>query len=194
MKEIIRVRGIPGSGKTYMCKLLDNITCIDLDDYMTQAYITLTNKKKPINKKNFSKEIEKLFAEVVEKNDIIVIVGITIILSPAMEKQITHKFTITMTNSELETAYKRVVMREIQKYKKLLEPSVQKSLEKLSSQELWETLNYKYAINAINIGEIDLATYKKMYKEELELDKKDGYYVGSQTRIVAAIKKIALEK
>lgn len=190
MKQIIHVRGIPGSGKTYICKMLKNVICVDMDDYMKQAYINLKTQKKQINQKNFSKEVEKLFELLFEKNGIIIIVGITIRLSPALEKKIDHRFVITMTNSELETAYKRLVMREIQKYKKLLEPAIQKKLEQLDSQELWESLNYEYAINAINIGEMNLAAYKKMYKEELQYDKEDGYYVGSQARIVAAIKKI----
>lgn len=190
MKQIIHVRGIPGAGKTYICKMLENVICVDMDDYMKQAYINLKNQKKAINQKNFGKEVENLFELLFEKDGVIIIVGITIRLSPALEKKINHKFVITMTNSELEIAYKRLVMREIQKYKVLLEPTVQKKLEKLNPQELWEILNYEYAINAINIGEINLATYKKIYKEELQHDKDDGYYVGSQARIVAAIKKI----
>ena len=46
MKRLISVRGIPGSGKTYIAKKLgDKVRCIDTDDIISQAYTDLARSR-----------------------------------------------------------------------------------------------------------------------------------------------------
>jgi adenylate kinase family enzyme len=120
---IIHIDGVQGSGKSYLCKKIKNIACIDTDDIMKEAYKIIENKQKTTKRnirtlQNLNKVKSKLVDEYIANNENIIFVGMTAhIPSP------TYKFFIKIT--DFTTVYKRLLTRELEKivtnYKKIKE-------------------------------------------------------------------------
>lgn len=181
MKQvIIQIKGVPGSGKSYICsKIPRDIKCFDTDYYITKAYKILRKKKTKITINNVPNLARKLLLKDIKGYPIVVIVGITFEVS-----NLTKKYFIKMSKKELDDAYRRTVIREIKKYNEITKPSVIKLIEKMNNNEISEYLRNMYHINAMDPVETSFDIYKKRYKNALAIEKKRGFIIKNQRDII----------
>jgi len=189
---LVSVRGVPGSGKTFLCSLLNDsrIECFDTDDYVAKAFQTLIKTHlfqralaKPgrevdslppkaqrrlfgLAKSMLQKDLDR------SKAKIKVVVGVTLLLN-------THRsFFIRLVN--LKEVFHRLIKREIQKAKDV-------PLDILSkSPQPGLLAHFVYGLGAVNL-DMSLANYRKMYKGALDFEKKRGAWVGTQQEIANQI-------
>ena len=199
---IINITGIQGSGKSYICRKLNKIPCIDTDKVLYdtfikllkdskkfQEYLTIPDKNDPENipekasnllfkqaKKNLQDEIKKA------NKPLIIVVGITI------EVKSNLKFFIRLNNKELEKTYRRVMMREADKIKDNYN-SVKKIINNENIHNIASILLFKYEVGAIN-QIFPFAGYKKMYQGIEKYEKKQKALVKTQSQIIKHIEKI----
>lgn len=196
---IISVRGIQGSGKSYLCKRLykSKIKCFDTDDYVSLAYEQLRKKKSfltalrtpHVSQFNMipdkaANQVFSLAKKLLEfdlkscRKPICVVVGITIKVDNPDKI-----FFIRMSDQVLKTAYKRTLSRELAK---LRSKRLQSDIKKLSAAEIGACLVFKYHVNALEIG-TPLAGYKQMYKSALQFECKQKAIIMTQAGIIRSI-------
>ena len=185
-KLLIQIKGIPGSGKSYICSQLPkNIKCLDTDDFVTSAYDELIKKKKKITFAEVTKVAYANISEIVKKHEYVCVVGILLNMFNAHKK-----YFIKLPENQLEEIYKRTVLREINKYKLITTPSVLNKIKSLKSNEISNFLSLKYHINAIEPVYMTFDEYKFMYKNALAFEQKNKVDIKTQKEIVEDIKKL----
>ena len=187
MEQIrIQVQGVPGSGKSFICSQLPKrIKCFDTDDYITMAYDILSRRKVKITYDNVSNLARRLLVSDIKKHPVVVVVGITFEVPNS-----TKKYFIKMSNKELAVAYKRTIIREINKYKKITKPSVIKHISQLDNDKISQYLSDKYHINAMEPVGTTFAIYKKRYRGALKSEKQRGFIIKTQKAIIDELQKI----
>ena len=110
---LISVRGIPGSGKTYLAKKLRGVRCIDTDDVISAAYGELARAQRSssvddvldLAQRNLDATFRKLGPGVT------VVVGVTLRVASA-----DSALFIKMSPRAMRAAYERTLRREVAKY------------------------------------------------------------------------------
>lgn len=177
MRFVAHIEGVQGSGKSYICSQLPKkLPCLDTDDYISDAYMELSNGGKSLTtQKAVWRLAQSWLDEDVEREKQVVVAGI--LLRP---KNITHRYYVTMNDHQLREAYCRLLKREIQKFKEV--PQLKCADAKVMDQRL----KYQYHLNAWSPGYG--ASFKK-YKAYYNSFKADcrGYKKLSQDEIVDSI-------
>lgn len=175
---IVHVRGISGSGKSYICSELQRcnaIKCVDTDDYLTHAYneLLINDDDKIIE------HATHLLNKDIEKHKILVVVGITLDVENA-----DSCYFIRIPKMDLPDVYRRTIDREILKYKNLTKSKNLKQIEGLNYNDISYFLRYKFHINAINPVDTTFSEYKNMYENALSYEQKKGTIIKSQKQII----------
>jgi len=179
---LIQIKGIPGSGKSYICSQLpETIKCFDTDDFITKAYDKLFDKNVT------EQEIRELAIDELNKSigkhKYVCVVGILF----NVEKP-TKKYFIELSDDQLESAYRRTILREIEKYKEITRQTITDNIKSLDVNKISDLLKYKYHINAINPSQTSFSEYKKIYNDASNFEKHNGFIIMSQTDIINDIK------
>lgn len=178
--KVIVIKGIPGSGKSYICKLLPkHISCLDTDDFVTLAYDQLIKQKIKFNDNDVFNLAIKLCKNEISKHKLVVLCGMLFNIP-----NVNSKYFIKMDDKQLEISYKRVILREIEKYKHISRPSIVNHIKTLSGNEISYYLSFKHHLNAIEPSETTFDNYKKMYYNALNFEKKNGFLIMTQQEIV----------
>ena len=201
MTYIVSIRGVQGSGKSFVCSQLNNknVECIDTDDVLTEAYDTMIGSNivksnlHKCNKKDtdiipdaianpiFKKGTQLLNKRIKESNAaLIIVVGIT------LSCKADRAFFITMDDATLKKAYRRTIKRELSKITKN-KNTLLKLVDKSPIDRIGVALTFQYHINALEIGTM-FANYKEMYKNALKHEKKLKATCASQSQTIRQIK------
>lgn len=195
---VIHVKGIPGSGKTWLGNSLkrEGIPVLDTDDIFTETYIKLSKTtafKAILNKKiKPGARPDKLLRKTVEesanawieaqRSNIVVVVGV--LFTPKFSEE-HYKYFIKLPPSTLEETYRRVMAREYKKIKDNM-ANIEQLIANAPVRMLAHSLRVMYHINAFEIaGTFD--DYIHWYKNALKYDKKNGYKAMEQMRILETI-------
>jgi dephospho-CoA kinase len=203
MTYIVSIRGVPGSGKSFICSQLKNknVECIDTDDVLTEAYDIMIgsnivksnlhkcNKKSPdtivwhraIANPILKKGTELLNKKIKESNAALIIV-VGIMLSCKADRV----FFVTMDEATLKKAYRRTMKRELSKITKN-KNTLLKLIDKSPIDRIGLDLTFQYHINALEIG-TTFPNYKEVYKHALKHEKKSKATCASQSQIIRQIK------
>jgi hypothetical protein len=189
------VVGISGSGKTHIMHQLaaHNIPSVDTDDLVTAAYSTLAGSagfNRAINKKTKpgtrpavlqmcvnegSNQLEKWLLLYRGSPRLAVVTGITIKTPADMI------YFIKMSDAELETAYRRVIAREIQKV-------VENARELQSIVSRAPVRAITPAMMPLHIEAIQITTpfeeYKNMYKNAMKFERGRKAIFKTQAEII----------
>ena len=184
---LIHVDGVQGSGKSYICSKLKNVVCIDTDDIMEQTKKIVCNilgRDFPakINKttlKLIQREETKIVQKYIDKNAIVVFVGMTVkIPNP------TYKFFIKINDPE--TVYKRLLLRELEKivsnHKK-----IQIYIKHTNPKEMRIAAVSK---QAVPFGFVSFDEFLEDYKERIQEAKTQKYLIKTQDQIIDFINKL----
>lgn len=188
--KIISIRGIPGSGKTHLCKKLSglrNVTCVDTDDIMQQslsrslAVLTEPNAKKL--DEEMQKQNNKIRDEIIAScsTPILIFSGITVEPGPTLEA-----YFITIKEEEFPEIFRRYMERETEKYVK--------NGDKIRSMIHTEDPRWMAEIIEVTFlfsGRHTFESYKSLYKYASEYEKKQGAKFLSQDEIFQSIVKLA---
>lgn len=182
--SIIHIKGIPGSGKTWICQQLTGIACYDLDDIFTESYRELQSQGLPVARINIGARAKRKVVALVAQHRAAgtpaVFVGITVEVSKA-----DHRYFIKMTPEELKTAYRRVLRRELDKIVNCADTIrgiiAQESVERVSL-----VMQSEYHIEAVELT-MPFSDYKKMYHDAVRFEKKNGLTILPQADILRAI-------
>ena len=184
---IFHVKGIPGSGKTYLCKRLPrNVACLDTDDFFTTAYRRLFRKKRGVvNDRSVRALAARLLRKEIARHKCVVVVGITLPVPNA-----TRIYFIKQNVADLKQAYKRVVAREIAKYKILQKKAFVARLMKLSPSAIIQQLRHVHHIGAVDVL-AGVGAYINMYKQAHAFEKRNKLIILTQKQIIRDITKLA---
>lgn len=184
---VVHINGVQGSGKSYICSKLKNVTCVDTDDIMHKVKKKVMNIQGRDFPSKIDKKTLKLIVEIeqdivnkyIHRNNPIVFVGMT-----ATIPNPTHKFFIKV--DDFESVYKRLLLRElekitthyskIKKYIKQHEDVSQMNIYNVSTQSLPFPVTY--------------ASFIDDYKEQLKEAKKNKYTPKTQHEIIHYINKL----
>ncbi len=195
--RVIAIRGIPGSGKTWICNAirdLRNVRCIDTDDLLSETYHKLMRTKNfaaavardhPPNAKGmpmFERMLKKaIHARIVSlvrqapQNQILIFAGITAEISKP-----SAKFFIRMTKNELVDSYRRLMLREFQKILDN-EASIRRLITTSSVATIGANLASLHHIGAVFFQLTgSFYAYRRIYKQALRSERKD-----SKTRVLS---------
>lgn len=149
---VILVKGITGSGKTYALSKLSKITTtIDTDDLYYNEY-----NKKPRPMKQIHKQVIKILQNVIKRNKFVVITG-----NDMPEIKYDYIYFIKLTN--VAQAYKRLVVRELTKFRQISVPNIQDMNAK--DVNLFLRMTYKAGIDPLGIT---FNEYKEKYEQKLK--------------------------
>lgn len=189
----MHVRGIPGSGKTWLCQKAQKlgIKCIDTDDIVSEAFTELYSssvrfrhlierdplKGEPLWHKQVVALGRRLVRQELEcKGEPVIIVGITLGRFPG-----TKSVFIKLNSKELEQAYRRLVAREVHKVianEELIMETAAKQPVSAVAVLIEQKINQ--AVKFI----LPFAEYKRMYKGALKSEKQYGSLILSQKEIL----------
>jgi hypothetical protein len=187
------IKGIPGSGKTYICRRLD-VACHDTDDIVADVWRQLSKSKsyqrlvqtQPRRaERRFRVELKRatdaLIAQANDADQDIVFAGITLPI------EADETYFIQMSKRQLAKAYRRVVERELRKVldhgAALLRIARTAPLDMVGLD-----LNHLHGVEAINITTL-WPDYVRMYKGALAFEKRRGARVATQDQIARRIAK-----
>jgi hypothetical protein len=174
----VQVKGIPGSGKSYICSQLDSRwKCFDTDDLITAAYDQITRGGKKPTSASVRATARKMFIEQSAGFDRVLLVGILFDMPRADQR-----FFIKMTREELSAAHTRVIAREVEKWKHVIADKIPTG----DGDSVAYCLAMRYHINAFNPVRT-LADYSAEYKQALEFERDNGLVVKSQKDIIALL-------
>lgn len=206
MTYIVSIRGLQGSGKSFICSQLNNknVECIDTDDVLTEAYDTMIrsnivksnlhkgNRKRPhiipdaIANPIFKKGTQLLNKRIKEsKAALIIVVGVTLLCEADLA------FFITMDDATLKKAYRRTIKRELAKITKN-KTALVNLVDRSPIDKIGVALTFQYHINALEIG-TTFANYKEMYKNALKHEKTSKAICASQSKIIRQIRSMFLQ-
>jgi broad-specificity NMP kinase len=176
---VYHIRGIPGSGKTWICEHLAdhvNIECHDLDDLITRAYIKTKGR-------GVKSEMKRQINNIIRNGkSTITFTGITFEV-PQADKV----FFIQMSRRDLEIAYRRVLLRE---YQKILDnkDSLFQVVKRSPLNTVSEKLRNEYHIGAIDPS-LSFSQYRDIYQGALESERKRGVTILPQIAVLKYILK-----
>ena len=175
MPFVAHIEGVQGSGKSYICSQLPKkVTCLDTDDYVSDAYWELSKGGKRVtNYKAVTRLAQMWLDEDVAEKKNVVVAGI--LLRP---RNVTNKYFITMDTKQMHEAYCRLLKREIEKFKKLPKLKCTKDPKVMD-----QTLKYLYHVNAWSPGYGGSFQKYKEYYNSFKAGCR-GYKRMSQDRIV----------
>lgn len=196
------VRGIPGSGKTWLCKELrkKGIICIDTDDLLEETFNDLFKTSKSFRRlielppSPDSEEDENTWDKVVRRESLsrlslmikrarkqkqsLVVVGIT--LGPNIEG-LDGQFFLKMSDRALEIAYRRLLRREVAKISDRLG-----LINQIINNERLNSVG-PVLISVINPA-LEITTtfyrYKGIYDQAVNFEKKRKTVILSQPEII----------
>lgn len=196
---VVNVVGIPGSGKSYICRKLNHIKCIDTDRVLDDTYneliktnakfrktLTIANKKDPemlpdaLAKILFSeakKRLQNKLNNLTEK--FVIVVGITV------KCKANDIFFIAIKEAELAKIYRRVMQREADKISKNYS-KVCKIIKNAPIDQVATKLHFNLEIGAMDIC-TTFAGYKQIYKEAIQGEKKRKAHILPQGDIIKKI-------
>lgn len=164
---VILIKGITGSGKTYVkSQLPKQIKCIDTDDLYYREY-----DKKPGPMKQVHKRVVKLLQDEIKRNKFVVITG-----NDIEGIQYDYVYFIKLTN--VAQAYKRLINRELIRLRQTPVPDIQSMNAK--DVNLFLRMIYKTGIDPFSVTFND---YKEKYESKLK--KQDPTtIIKTQTQII----------
>jgi hypothetical protein len=202
---IINIRGVSGSGKTYIYERFKKcVPCFDTDDLIYEAYQELATTKKfkreltkPCKKnyehfpdpvmrmiKNKAKDILDKKLKHLLPGSPVIIVGITLKVESDL------RFFITHTKDELESIYRRVVKREVNKIANNIE-DIRQIISTTPADEIGILLLHKYGIDAMS-PVTPYAGYIEGYRVAKAHEKKAGAICASQSKIIERLDKLCV--
>ena len=179
---LISVRGIPGSGKTYLAKKLRGVRCIDTDDVISAAYGELARAQRSFSvddvldlaQRNLDATCRKLGPGVT------VVVGVTLRVASA-----DSTLFIKMSPRAMRAAYERTLRREVAKYASVSERLV----GRMRVDQVAPYLACMLHVNAFDPRR-EYAEYAKMYASAFEFERDDGARMMSQREIVSYVRRL----
>jgi hypothetical protein len=197
---ITHVKGIPGSGKTWICNALKgSIECYDTDDLITRAFESVKHNAKfvkllgaPSSPTSFPKwqqmvdkvaleNAKKIVAHHKEKKIPAIFVGVTMGDIPGADQRI----FIKIEKKDMEKVYRRVILREFQKIKDHAS-QIEKLIESAPADQISPEMRSMH-IEAVDLT-TSFAAYKFMYNEAVKGERKRGLKVLSQEAIIQLLK------
>jgi shikimate kinase len=185
--KIILVRGLPGSGKTWLCERVSTIpgaVCFDTDDFVTRAYEHTPNE--PAEVREMAVELlDKAIAESTAR--VRVVVGVTL-----YSKQYrvgdgdVISLYVKLNPKEFYEVYSRTLTRQLNVWKNMSVP------EGLAGEELAWWM-YAHHIQAVSV-DISCSDYVARYNNARDFDRKNGYRPASQTTIIELVRRLATKK
>lgn len=177
---IIHIKGVQGSGKTYLCTQIKNIKCVDLDDVMRQTLdIMDSDEKIPKTDKQYEKISNNIVKDYIKNNEKIIFVGMTVqVPNPDV------KFYIRLT--DLDKTYRRLILRELQQIIKNKDKIIKHVKTEKDPKDI-------YVSRVAGLGTNVETTYEKyryMYKESMKRAKSKGYKPKTQDQILEFIEKL----
>ena len=163
---IIRVRGVPGSGKTYIARALreHGVKVIDTDDVITEAYDELAKSAKSKDLFTVDHVLElaerRILHKVYGSKGLTVVVGVTLHVPSSDET-----FFIDVSE-KLHDVYERTVKRELKKYALMRD-----SVSRLPVNQVAPYLACKLHLNAFDPRQ-DYRHYVALYEKALASERK----------------------
>lgn len=213
MASVIAIRGVQGSGKTWICQELARRAaavhrpppeCYDTDDLVHTAWTTLRrnpdfNRKlamlqqppdvpaerprEPAWHRDLMRSVRRQVATIVERAKAR---GTAVIFVGITGSGVEpdESYFITMKREELENAYRRVLRRELAKIADNI-TAIARDIDTAPLQGLSAILNHQYNL-ALSL-DTSFGKYLSEYKHALGFEKRRGLKLMSQSRIVERI-------
>ena len=197
-KHIVRLVGIPGTGKTWLIKKaseIPGVVGIDTDDLYSRAYakVRASGKYKSRSSSGFNRDI--LADQIRQRDDIIsefnkasdkrvLIFGGIFDMLPVVKPDL--KLFMTIPSETFESTYRRLIMREYDK-DFTHQPEIKAIIE--TKEPDWIPSDIGHAAN--QAGTVTYAHYKEDYARQKRLSIARGYKIASQDQILAIIRDLA---
>ncbi len=184
MKRLVSVRGIPGSGKTYIAKKLgDTVRCIDTDDLVSEAYADLARSRTPFTVDDVLERAQSDLDVVCRElgPGVTVVVGVTLNVATA-----DSVLFVSMSPRSLRAAYERTIRREVSKYAAINERAVRR----LSADRIAPYLACKLHVNAFDPRR-EFAEYAEMYEKALAFERSNGASPMTQREIISYVRRLS---
>ena len=184
MKRLVSVRGIPGSGKTYIAKKLgDTVRCIDTDDLVSEAYADLSRSRTPLTVDDVLERAQRDLDVVCRElgPGVTVVVGVTLTVATA-----DSVLFVSMSPRSLRAAYERTIRREVSKYAAINERAVRR----LSADRIAPYLACKLHVNAFDPRR-EFAEYAEMYEKALAFERSNGASPMTQREIISYVRRLS---
>ena len=198
---VIHIVGPPGSGKSFICTRTQDIPCLDIDDFVKEAFakliktsakfrklLTSPTKDRPnsIPGKAYvmvTGKAEKNLLQAIEETRAPLVVVVGIIFYPPCDTRL----FIKMSATELEKAYRRVMLREANKIRDNYD-ELTRIMRSTDVTQVAATLLFGFGVGAINML-FHFPGYVKSYERMLKTEKKYGALPKSQAQIIKFIVK-----
>jgi uncharacterized protein YbbK (DUF523 family) len=175
---IIRVRGVPGSGKTYIAKVLrkHGIRVIDTDDVITKAYDDFAKTNGLFTADHVLERAQRWMLRAVYGSDepITVVVGVTLSV-PSSDDLLFIDVT-----ENLHNVYERTVKRELRKYASV------RGVDQMPLYQVAPYLACKLHLNAFDPRQ-EYRDYQRMFTAALADETKKNARVMKQADIIKYI-------
>jgi cytidylate kinase len=185
LTPVVIIKGIPGSGKTWICREIQKMTgvvCFDVDDIYTLAYEQLVAKKQSATHVACADETSRMLELGISRarSDtatrlVVISSGITIPFNIPGEK-----LFVGLSAKSAKVAHARVLRRQLDRWHQSKPPS------NLEGDDLanWVRAHHLVAM----IPSITLERYRQLYSEEAAKEQNNGYKILSQSKIVEYIR------
>ncbi len=184
MKRLVSVRGIPGSGKTYIAKKLgDTVRCIDTDDLVSEAYTDLARSRALFTVDDVLERAQRDLDVVCRElgPGVTVVVGVTLTVATA-----DSVLFVSMSPRSLRAAYERTIRREVSKYAAINERAVRR----LSADRIAPYLACKLHVNAFDPRR-EFAEYAEMYEKAFAFERSNGASPMTQREIISYVRRLS---
>jgi hypothetical protein len=181
---IIRVRGVPGSGKTHIAKVLrkNGIRTLDTDDVITKAYDDFAKTKRLFTVDHVLERAQRRMLRAVygagngtdEPRGLTVVVGITLHVPSSDE------VLFIDVSDNLHDVYERTVQRELKKYASV------RNAERMQVHQVAPYLACKLHLNAFDLRQ-EYRDYERMFTKALAHETKSNASVMKQDDIIKHI-------
>lgn len=189
MSLVYHVAGIAGSGKTYICQELKRRgfqgLCIDLDDVVADAYRQLMSEQRDWNDLVLLQRAQEIIQTAIDEAkerhvSTLVFVGITLPVPQA-----DSVFFIELNSEQLQDAYRRVIVREIDKVVDNAD-SLRQIAKTAPLERVGPDLSFLFSVNAVPLNQ-SFEAYESMYQTALGFEISKGVTVLSQRNIILRI-------
>ena len=184
---LVSVRGIPGSGKTYIAKKLgDKVRCMDTDDLVSAAYTDLARSRTPFTVDDVLERAQRDLDVVCRElgPGVTVVVGATLNVATA-----DSVLFVSMSPRSLRAAYERTIRREVSKYAAINERAV----GRLSADRIAPYLACKLHVNAFDPRR-EFAEYAEMYEKALAFERSNGASPMTQGEIISYVRRLSRKR
>jgi hypothetical protein len=184
---LISVRGIPGSGKTFIARKLRGVRCIDTDDVVSAAYDELDRARAREQSltvddvlNRAQSNLDAMCRKLRALAGVTVVVGVTLVVSSP-----DSTLFIAMSPKAARAAYERTVRREVAKYASVSPRSV----SAMSADRVAPYLACKLHVNAFDPRR-EFSEYAEMYASAFEFERNNGARMMSQQEIVSYVRRL----